>query len=82
MKYQDLLSKVAEELKLPEEVIKNIYSSYWSQIKVILTKLPLKENLTKEEFDKLNNSINVPHLGKIGCSYKRYVGIKNKFNKK
>ena len=27
--------------------------------------LPLKEDITKEEFDKLSTSINVPSLGKI-----------------
>lgn len=40
--------------------------------------MPLKEELSEEEFKKLRPNINIPSLGKLACSYDRYVGIKKR----
>ena len=80
MKYSDIISKVSEELNLPRELIKNTYKAYWIFIRDTIEKLPLKTGLTQDEYINLRTNINIPSLGKLNCTYNRYLGIKNRFN--
>ena len=79
MKYRDVAGKVAEELRLPEELVVNTYRAYWKFIRASVESLPLKDTLTQEAFEKLRNSINIPSLGKLSCTYSRYLGVKNRY---
>ena len=80
MKYREIISKVSKELDLPEELVKGTYNNYWGFIRDTIEQLPLKEDLTQDEFSALRTSINIPSLGKINCTYERYIGMKNRFN--
>ena len=80
MKYSDIISKVSEELNLPRELIKNTYKAYWIFIRDTIEELPLKTELTQKEYRNLKTNINIPSLGKLHCTYNRYIGIKNRFN--
>lgn len=80
MKYTDVISIVSRELNIPEEVVKRAYKSYWEFIKEKIQLLPLKEDLTEEEFSKLRTNFNIPSLGKLVCTYDRMVGVKKKFD--
>ena len=80
MKYSDIISKVSEELDLPRELVENIYKAYWIFIRDTIEKLPLKTELTQDEYMNLRTNINIPSLGKLNCTYNRYVGIRNRFN--
>lgn len=80
MKYSDIISKVSEELNLPREVVDNTYKAYWIFIRDTIEKLPLKTELTQSEYEKLRTNINIPSLGKLNCTYNRYLGIRNRFN--
>ena len=80
MKYSDIISKVSEELNLPRELVEKTYKAYWIFIRDTIEKLPLKTELTQIEYGNLRTNINIPSLGKLNCTYNRYIGIKSRFN--
>lgn len=71
--------KVAKELNLPEELVKNTYKAYWKFIRDSIESLPIKENLSEEEFSQLRTNFNIPSLGKLSCTYERMQGVKMKY---
>lgn len=80
MTLNEIIAKVSTELNLPEDLVKKTYSEYWSYIRNTIEDLPLKNNLTQTDFSELRTNINVPSLGKINCTYERYIGMKKRFN--
>ena len=80
MKFKDIINKVSEELDLPKDLIENTYKAYWNFIKNTIEELPLKTELTQKEYVNLKTNINIPSLGKLHCTYNRYIGIRNRFN--
>lgn len=78
--YSEVIKQVSTELGLPPKVVKEAYESYWTFIRNNIKALPLKEDLSKEEFDKLRTNFNVPSLGKLSCTYDRFIGIKKRLN--
>ena len=52
----NLYRKVAEEMNIPVEVVEFAYKSYWKFIRKTIQELPLKENLSEEEFAKLKTN--------------------------
>ena len=69
---KNLYKKVAEEMNIPVEVVEFAYKSYWKFIKDTIQELPLKEDLSEEEFAKLKTNFNIVSLGKLSCTYDRY----------
>ena len=80
MTLNEIIAKVSTELNLPEDLVRKTYSEYWSYIRNTIENLPLKNNLTQTDFSELRTNINVPSLGKINCTYERYIGMKKRFN--
>lgn len=80
MRFKDIINKVSEELDLPKELVENTYKAYWNFIKDTIEELPLKTELTQKEYGNLKTNINIPSLGKLHCTYNRYIGIRNRFN--
>ena len=79
MTYPDIVTKVSEELGLPPEVVDKVYKSYWMFVKQTIQALPLKEELTPEDFVKLKTNFNIPSLGKLSCTYDRMNRVKERF---
>ena len=79
MTYDNIVNKVAEELNLPETLIKSTYKAYWQFIRDTIQNLPLKEDMDEEEFSKLKTNFNIPSLGKLTCTRDRYLGVKKRF---
>lgn len=75
----NIYTKVAKELNLPEELVKNTYKAYWKFIRDSIESLPLKEDLTEEKFSQLKTNFNIPSLGKLSCTYDRMQGVKMKY---
>lgn len=73
---QKIINQLSEELSLPKEVIEKAYKAYWLFIKETIEKLPLKEDLSEEEFNKLKTNFNLPYLGKLSCTYSRWLGVR------
>lgn len=79
MIYSNILNQVAQELNIPFEVVKLVYQSQWKFIRESIKSLPLKQDLSEQEFNKLRTNFNIPSIGKLACTYKRYLGIKKQF---
>lgn len=79
MNYKPIFERVSQETGIPEEVVSLAYRTFWRFVRDIITNLPLKEDLTEEEFNKLRTCFNVPSLGKLVCTYDRYLGMKKRF---
>lgn len=79
MIYSEAIKQVSIELGLPPQVVKEAYESYWTFIRNSIKALPLKEDLSKEEFDKLRTNFNIPSIGKLSCTYDRMIGVKKRF---
>ena len=65
MNYKDTIDYVANKLELPQEVVKEAYESYWKFIRQIISELPLKDELSEEEFNRLRTNFNIPSIGKL-----------------
>lgn len=80
MNYPDIISKVSQEMDIPPEVVDSAYKSYWKFIKQTIQSLPLKDDISEEDFAKLKTNFNIPSLGKLTCTYDRMLGVKKRFN--
>lgn len=80
MSYLNIISKVSNELELPEEIVDTAYKSFWEFIRQTIQSLPLKENLNEEEFYALRTNFNIPSLGKLSCTYDRFLGVKKRLD--
>lgn len=78
--YKEIISKVAAEQHLPYEVVDKTYKSFWLFVRTKLSALPLKSELSEEQFNQLRTSINIPSIGKFHCSYDRYKKVKQRYN--
>lgn len=79
MNYPDIIGKVSQEMGIPPEVVSTAYKSYWEFIKQTIQSLPLKDDISEEEFAKLRTNFNVPSLGKLCVTWDRLIGCKKKF---
>ena len=76
---KNIILSVSKDLGISPDVIEKVYRAYWLYIKTTIEALPLKEDLTEEEFSKLRTNFNIGSLGKLFVTYKHYVGIKKRF---
>ena len=79
MNYPDIIGKVSQEMGLPSEVVDTAYKSYWKFIKQTIQSLPLKDDISEEDFTKLRTNFNVPSLGKLYVTWNRLIGCKKRF---
>lgn len=79
MNYPDIIGKVSQEMDIPLEVVDTAYKSYWKFIKQTIQSLPLKDDISEEEFAKLRTNFNIPSLGKLTCTLDRMMGVKKRF---
>lgn len=79
MTIEEILNTVAEEEGFPVDLVKKTYKAYWRAVKEHITSLPLKEDLTDEEFSKLKPNVNIPSIGKLYVTIDRYKRIKEKY---
>lgn len=76
---KDIYSDVSRTLGISPDVVEKAYKAYWLYIKTTIQALPLKEDLTEEEFSKLRTNFNIPSLGKLSCTLDKYRGTKKRF---
>ena len=82
MNYKDIIDKVSVQLNLPSEFVEKTYKAYWKFIRSYIENIPLKQDLTEEEFNKYRTNINIPSLGKLYCTYDRMLGVKKRWIEK
>lgn len=76
--YNRAVSKVAKDLGLNPLKVDKVYRAYCKLIVDRLSSLPLKEDLTEEEFNELQVNVNLPSLGKLYTSWQTYKNLKKK----
>lgn len=82
--YKDIFNEVAKELGISYKDVEYAYKSYYHFIVDTIKEFDFNDNiLTKEEFNALKKSFNIPSLGKIYAPYDKYAGLKrmNKYYK-
>ena len=79
MDYLSIIDTVSKELSIPKEVVDEAYKSSFEFMRAKISSLPLKESLSEEDFQKLRCNFNLPSLGKLSCTYDRYLGMKERF---
>lgn len=80
MTNNEIYRQVAKDLNIDVSLVKEIYIAYWQYIKDSIQQLPLKENITEKEFNKLRTHFNISSLGHLSCSYRRMLGVKKMIN--
>ena len=78
MTKNEAIQKVAQELGIPYEIAHKAYSKAWEFIKGKIGELPLKEELTEEEFKKLRPNFNIPEIGKLMVTWDKYQKMKRR----
>ena len=76
MEYKEIIAKVAQDNQLSAVFVDKVYKTYWKAIREYIISLPLKEDLTDEEFLKLRPNVNIPSLGKLNVTLDRYHNMK------
>lgn len=76
MTYDEIIGIVAADLGLPRKIVDRTYRAYWRAIREHIVSLPLKEDLTDEEFLKLRPNVNIPSIGKLYVTLDRYQRVK------
>ena len=80
MTYDEIISKVAKDLDLDRDLVNKVYRAYWKAIREHIESLPLKQDLTDEEFLKLQPNVNIPSIGKLYVTLDRYRKVKKTFH--
>ena len=52
MTYKEIVAKVAEDTGIPVLLVDRTYKAYWRTIREYVSSLPLKEELSPEDFAK------------------------------
>ena len=76
---KEIILDVSRNLDISPDVVEKVYKAYWSFIKETIQALPLKDNLSEEEFLTLKTNFNVPSLGKLACTLDKYNRVKKRF---
>jgi hypothetical protein len=79
MIYSDIIGKVSDELGISKQIVNKTYRAFWLFINKSIQSLPLKEDISEEDFSKLKTNFNIPSLGKLSCTYNKMVGTKKRF---
>ena len=80
MTYDEIIAKVAADNGLPKKLVDKTYRAYWKSIREYIVSLPLKDDLTDDEFKDIRPNINIPSLGKLNVSLERYRTMKKLHN--
>lgn len=76
MTFDEIITEVSNKLSLPKELVERTYRAYWKVVKEHIVSLPLKQDLSDEDFLKLQPNINIPSIGKLTVTLDRYKRMK------
>lgn len=79
---EGIIRQLSVETGISPDTVKKIFKAYWFFIKSSIQELPLKESLSKEDFNKLKTNFNIPSIGKLSCTYDRWKRLNTSYNKR
>ena len=82
MTYDEIVIEVSKRLGLSKDLVNKIYKAYWKSVKEHITSMPLKKDLSDEEFMELQPNVNIPSLGKFCVTLDRYKAMNKAFRNK
>lgn len=77
--YEQIIGQTADNLSLSYRFVDKVYRAYWRVVREHISTLPLKEDLTDEEFAQLQPNVNIPSIGKLYVTADKYRWYKDKF---
>jgi hypothetical protein len=80
MTYEEMVSRMADTTGLTKRLVDKTYKAYWGAIRDYISALPLKQDLTEEEFSKLKPNVNIPSIGKLFLTFERYCRIRKQYS--
>jgi hypothetical protein len=78
MTYEEIISSTANSLGLSKDFVDKTYRAYWKAVREHIIALPLKQDLSEDEFLRIQPNVNIPSIGKLYITLDRYKGIKAK----
>lgn len=81
MSYEEIVAKVAEDNGLSKKFVDKVYKAYWKAVREYIKALPLKKDLTDEEFLQLRPNVNIPSIGKLYVTLDNYKKKKKRYKK-
>ena len=81
MSYEEIVAKVAEDNGLSKKFVDKVYKAYWKAVREYIKALPLKKDLTDEEFLELRPNVNIPSIGKLYVTLDNYKKKKKRYKK-
>nr|DAM02250.1 MAG TPA: hypothetical protein [Caudoviricetes sp.] len=75
---KEIYAKVASEMGIDPDVVKAAYLSQWQFIRNNIEILPLKGELSEEEFNKLRTNFNLPSLGKLYTTFDKVQKVRRR----
>lgn len=81
MNINEIYKAVSSQTDIPVDKVKKVYTSYWRAVREHIISLPMKEDLTDDEFMALRPNINIPSIGKLYVTLDRYKAMKKTYNK-
>lgn len=79
---KEIVNEVSKNTGLSRDIVDKTYKAYWKAIREHIASLPLKDDLTDEEFLKLKPNINIPSIGKLYVTLDKYKRMKKMFKLK
>ena len=80
MTYDEIIAEVSKSTGLTKRMVDKAYRAYWKAVREHICSLPLKEDLTDEQFSSLKPNVNIPSIGKLYVTLDRYKRMKKMFN--
>lgn len=81
MNINEIYKAVSSQTDIPVDKVRKVYTSYWRAVREHIISLPLKEDLTDDEFMALRPNVNIPSIGKLYVTLDRYKAMKKTYNK-
>lgn len=76
MTFEEIITEASRKLGLPRELVEKTYKAYWKGVREHISSLPLKQDLSDEDFLKLQPNVNIPSIGKLYVTLDRYKRMK------
>lgn len=76
MTYDEIITEVARELGMSTSFVNKVYRAYWKAVREHICSLPLRSDLTDEQFLQLQPNVNIPSIGKLHVTLDRYKRMK------
>lgn len=75
---EPIIEKMSKELDVPYDVCVQAYMSQWHFISEKINSMTIKD-MTLEEFQKTKRNFNIPSIGKLCITEKKFQNIQRKF---